>query len=60
MLRVSAHKHESVAVNLLFSYLDDDHETRLGRALEDAGLTVSLSSQVLPLRASTSAAWPPG
>ncbi|MCQ6262597.1 hydantoinase/oxoprolinase family protein [Alcanivorax sp. MM125-6] len=48
--RVSAHKPESVAVNLLFSYLDDDHETRLGRALEDAGLTVSLSSQVLPLR----------
>ncbi|MFP1677102.1 hydantoinase/oxoprolinase family protein [Alloalcanivorax sp. C16-2] len=48
--RVSAHKPESVAVNLLFSYLDPDHENRLGRALEEAGLTVSLSSQVLPLR----------
>ncbi|MFP1681677.1 hydantoinase/oxoprolinase family protein [Alloalcanivorax sp. C16-1] len=48
--RVSAHKPESVAVSLLFSYLNDEHETRLGRALEAAGFPVSLSSQVLPTR----------
>ncbi|MCU5788495.1 hydantoinase/oxoprolinase family protein, partial [Alloalcanivorax marinus] len=48
--RVSAHKPESVAVSLLFSYLNDEHEARLGRALEAAGLPVSLSSQVLPTR----------
>ncbi|MEC8880351.1 MAG: hydantoinase/oxoprolinase family protein [Pseudomonadota bacterium] len=48
--RVRAHDPESVAVNLLFAYLDPDHEERLGRALEDAGLAVSLSSRVLPTR----------
>ena len=48
--RVSAHKPESVAVSLLFSYLNDEHEERLARALRDAGLAVSLSSQVLPTR----------
>lgn len=48
--RVVAHAPESVAVSLLFSYLDADHETRLGAALEHAGLSVSLSSQVLPTR----------
>ena len=37
-------------MNLLFAYLDPDHEERLGRALEDAGLAVSLSSRVLPTR----------
>ena len=48
--RVRAHGPESVAVNLLFAYLDPDHEERLGRALESAGLAVSLSSRVLPTR----------
>ena len=48
--RVRAHGPESVAVSLLFAYLDPDHEARLGRALESAGLTVSLSSGVLPTR----------
>jgi N-methylhydantoinase A len=48
--RVRAHGPESVAVNLLFSYLNGDQEARLGAALEAAGLTVSLSSQVLPTR----------
>ncbi|MFC6329068.1 hydantoinase/oxoprolinase N-terminal domain-containing protein, partial [Alloalcanivorax gelatiniphagus] len=48
--RVSTHKPESVAVSLLFSYLNDEHEERLARALRDAGLAVSLSSQVLPTR----------
>ena len=48
--RVRTHAPESVAVNLLFAYLDPSHEERLGRALEAAGLPVSLSSQVLPTR----------
>ena len=48
--QVRAHDPESVAVNLLFAYLDPDHEERLGRALENAGLAVSLSSRVLPTR----------
>ncbi len=39
---------EAVAVNLLFSYLDDSAERAIADALP-AGLFVSLSSQVLPL-----------
>ena len=37
--RVRAHDPESVAVNLLFAYLDPNHEERLGRALENARTT---------------------
>ena len=37
-----------VAVCLLFSFINPIHERRLGAKLSDAGLTVSLSSEVLP------------
>lgn len=39
---------EAVAVSFLFSFMDRSHEQRLGRALEQAGLVVSLSSEVIP------------
>ncbi|MGV6827591.1 MAG: hydantoinase/oxoprolinase family protein [bacterium] len=40
-------KPEAVAINLLFSYLDDEAERRLAAVLPDT-VFVSLSSQVLP------------
>lgn len=42
---------EAVAINLLFSFLDDSHERRVETALLDSGLNifVSRSSRVLPL-----------
>lgn len=42
---------EAVAINLLFSFLDDSHERRIEAALLDSGLNVfvSRSSRVLPL-----------
>lgn len=39
---------ESVAVCLLFSFARPDHERRVGGMLREAGLNVSLSSEVLP------------
>src|SRR5947209_208823 len=36
------------AVCLLFSFVNADHERRIGAALEAVGITVSLSSDVLP------------
>lgn len=39
---------ESVAVSLLFSFLHPAHEETIQTALEEAGLFVSISSQVLP------------
>ncbi len=41
---------EAVAVTLLFSFLNDDHERRLGEALREAlpGVPVFLSCEVLP------------
>ncbi len=39
---------EAVAVCLLFSFLNSDHEKRLGDALRASGCEVSLSSDVLP------------
>ncbi len=39
---------ESAAVCLLHSYARPDHEQQLGQALRNAGLFVSLSSQILP------------
>lgn len=39
---------ESVAVCLLHSYANAEHETRIGEALRAAGLAVSLSSEILP------------
>ncbi|GIT53567.1 MAG: hypothetical protein Ct9H300mP16_07270 [Pseudomonadota bacterium] len=41
---------EAVAVTLLFSFLNDEHERRLGAALREAlpGVPVFLSCEVLP------------
>ncbi len=39
---------DSVAVCLLHSYANPDHERRVGRALRAAGHTVSLSCEILP------------
>lgn len=39
---------ESVAVCLLFSFLSPDHERRVAERLREAGLSVSLSSRILP------------
>lgn len=39
---------EAVAVCLLFSFANPAHEQRVGQALRQAGLPVSLSSEVLP------------
>lgn len=39
---------ESVAVCLLFSFLHPNHEAAIQQALQEAGLFVSISSQVLP------------
>ncbi|GMR10506.1 MAG: hydantoinase/oxoprolinase family protein [Anaerolineae bacterium] len=39
---------ESVAICFLFSFLHPEHEQRVARALREAGLSVSLSSQVHP------------
>ncbi len=45
-----AHRVEAVAVSLLFSFLNRDHEQRLGARLRDAlpDVPVFLSSEVLP------------
>ncbi|BAH76312.1 hydantoinase/oxoprolinase family protein [Solidesulfovibrio magneticus] len=45
--RVAASGAESVAVCLLFSFLKPEHELLLGEALAEAGLSVSLSSDIL-------------
>lgn len=39
---------ESVAVCLLHSYANAEHEARIGKVLREAGLRVSLSSEILP------------
>ena len=39
---------ESVALCLLFSFLRPDHEQQIARSLRDAGLAVSVSSELLP------------
>lgn len=39
---------ESIAVCLLFSFLHPQHEQRVGESLRQAGLPVSLSSEILP------------
>ena len=41
---------ESIALCLLFSYLNPEHEQRLGDALRKSGFTVSPSHQILPTR----------
>jgi N-methylhydantoinase A len=45
---IEARGLKHVAVCLLFSFVNSDHERKLGKRLSDAGLTVSLSSDVLP------------
>ena len=45
--RVVASGAESAAVCLLFSFLKPEHELLLGEALAEAGLSVSLSSDIL-------------
>ena len=45
--RVAASGAESAAVCLLFSFLKPEHELLLGEALAEAGLSVSLSSDIL-------------
>ena len=45
---IEARGLKHVAVCLLFSFINPDHERKLGKQLTDAGLTVSLSSDVLP------------
>src|SRR5687767_3494900 len=39
---------ESVAVSLLFSFLQPQHEERIGEAIEALGVPVSISSRILP------------
>jgi N-methylhydantoinase A len=39
---------ESVAISLLFSFLQPEHEERIAKALEPLGLPVSISSRILP------------
>ncbi|HSV15040.1 MAG TPA: hydantoinase/oxoprolinase family protein [Tepidisphaeraceae bacterium] len=49
LVREIHHRHlKHAAVCLLFSFVNADHERRIGAALEAAGITVSLSSDVLP------------
>jgi N-methylhydantoinase A len=46
--RLEAAGPEAVAVCLLFSHLNPEHERRIAKALRDKGLEVALSSEVLP------------
>ncbi len=48
VLAIEAAAPEAVAVCLLFSFLNADHEKSLGDALRASGYEVSLSSDVLP------------
>ncbi len=48
--KVLAHQPQSVALCLLFSYLNPAHEQRIRQALEAAGLPVSASHAILPTR----------
>ncbi len=41
-------KPESIAVVLLYSYLNPNNELRIGKTLEEFGIPVSLSHQILP------------
>lgn len=47
---VLSHQPQSVALCLLFSYLNPSHEQRIRQALEAAGLPVSASHAILPTR----------
>src|SRR4051812_20515358 len=46
--KIRASKAESVAVSLLFSFANPEHERAVGATLESLGLPVSLSHEILP------------
>jgi N-methylhydantoinase A len=46
--RIRAAGAESIAVSLLFSFANPEHERAVGAALQSLGLPISLSHQVLP------------
>jgi len=46
--KISASKAESIAVSLLFSFANSDHERSVAAALQSLRLPISLSHQVLP------------
>ena len=48
--RIKALQPESVAICLLFSYLNGQQEQRIGEALARAGLSVSTSHNIIPTR----------
>ena len=48
--RVQQHDPQSVAICLLFSYLNPEQEQRIAQALQQAGLPVSGSHAILPTR----------
>lgn len=49
LLPILQHNHvESVAICLLFSFLNPEHEQRIARRLEREGFFVSVSSDILP------------
>ncbi len=50
LARIHAHDPESVAICLLFSYLDGRQEQRIAGALRQAGLAVSTSHHIIPTR----------
>ena len=45
---LSENEIESVAINLLFSFLNPDHENQIALALRESGFFVSCSSEILP------------
>ena len=48
--RIQAQQPESVAVCLLFAYLNGQQEQRIADALQKSGLTVSTSHRIIPTR----------
>lgn len=46
--RLRRAKCESIAVSLLFSFVDSQHEARIGRALATMGVPISISHKILP------------
>ena len=50
VVKLKASKVEAIAISLLFSFLNDEHEALLGRRLRAAlpGIPIFLSSEVLP------------
>ena len=46
--RLGRERVESIAVSLLFSFVNPDHEERVRSALDGLGVPISLSSRILP------------